>query len=52
MLKEACPCAILPGGTSGRKVLAVMPVVCNPPSKNKKKNKKNLKQLGRHYFNH
>ena len=34
-LKEGCPQAILPGGTSSRKLLAVMPVVCKfHPKKN------------------
>ena len=33
-LKEGCPHAILPGGTTSRKVLAVMPVVCKSPERN------------------
>ena len=32
--KEGYPHAILPGGTSSRKVLAVMPVVCKSPKRN------------------
>ena len=33
MLQEGCPHAILPGGTSSRKVLGVMPVVCKSPKR-------------------
>ena len=31
--KEGFPHAILPGGTSSKKVLAVMPVVCKSPER-------------------
>ena len=34
MLKEGCPHAILPEGTSSTKVFAVMPVVCKSPKRN------------------
>ena len=33
-LKEGCPHAILPGGISSRKVLAVMSMVCKSPKRN------------------